>query len=75
MYFRIGEAEKSGDEICYMINMSSVQADMLFYGDSGVALLEEWRNGYNDNAGRTVTVYRILTVVFSCNHFNMELPS
>lgn len=52
-----GKVEKSGEEISYMINILSVQADMLFYGDSGVALPERWTIGYDDNADIIVTVY------------------
>ena len=56
--FEYGRVEKNGEAISYTVNMPSVQADMLFYGGSGVELPEGWTVGYDagfyrhDDGGR-----------------------
>jgi len=50
-----GRVEKNGEAISYMVNMPSVQADMLFYGGSGVELPDGWTVGYD--ADIVVNVY------------------
>lgn len=52
-----GRVEKDGEVISYTVNMPSVQADILFYGGSGVELPEGWTIGYNADADMVVNVY------------------
>lgn len=55
--FKYGKVEKNGEIISYTVNMPSVQADMLFYGDSGVELPTNWTVGYDDSADIVVNVH------------------
>ncbi len=52
-----GRLEKSNGVTSYTVNMPSVQADMLFYGGSGVELPEGWTVGYDADADIVVNVY------------------
>lgn len=52
-----GKVEKNGEIISYTVNMPSVQADMLFYGNSGVELPTNWTVGRDDSADMVVNVY------------------
>ncbi|MDE7476481.1 MAG: hypothetical protein K2M91_00785 [Lachnospiraceae bacterium] len=52
-----GKVEKNGEVISYTVNTPSVQADMLFYGGSGVELPEGWKIGYDADADIIVTVH------------------
>ena len=55
--FEYGRVEKNGEAISYTVNMPSVQADMLFYGGSGVELPEGWTVGYDADADIVVNVH------------------
>lgn len=55
--FEYGRVEKNSEVISYMVNMPSVQANMLFYGGSGVALPEGWTVGYDADADIVVNVH------------------
>lgn len=55
--FEYGRVEKDGEVISYTVNMPSVQADMLFYGGSGVELPTNWTIGYNADADMVVNVH------------------
>lgn len=52
-----GKVEKNGEIISYTVNMPSVQADMLFYGNSGVELPTNWTVGRDDSADMIVNVH------------------
>lgn len=52
-----GKVEKNGEVISYTVNTPSVQADMLFYGGSGVELPEGWTIGCDKDADIIVTVH------------------
>lgn len=55
--FEYGKVENNGEIISYTVNMPSVQADILFYGDSRVAMPKGWKIGYDDSADIVVTVH------------------
>ncbi len=55
--FGYGRVEKNGEVISYTVNMPSVQANMLFYGGSGVELPEGWTVGYDESADMVVNVH------------------
>ena len=52
-----GKVEKNAGVISYTVNTPDVQADMLFYGGSGVGLPEGWKIGYDADADIIVTVH------------------